>query len=155
VGVRDDDEGDPATGDPGGPGERSRSFPERGMKRPFGTLAASAVDGFRTLVRQQIELAKLEVIEALSVRAAAVGMMVGAGVLVVYAVGFAAAALAAALAAVLPRWAADLMVAFLLVGGAAALVLLGRRALRTAPTAERTREAMKEDARWAQQQIAK
>lgn len=124
-------------------------------KRPFGTVAASAVEGIRKLVRQQIELAKLEIIEAVSVRAAGVGMMIGAGVLVIYAVGFVAAAGASGLAVVLPRWAADLIVALLLIGAAATLVLLGRRVMRTAPSVDRTPETLKEDARWAQQQIAR
>ena len=37
----------------------------------------------------------------------------------------------------------------------AVLALVGRKAMRTAPTAERTREMLKEDARWAKQQIAR
>jgi hypothetical protein len=124
-------------------------------RRPFGTVAASAVEGFRTLVRQQIELAKLEIIEAISVRAVGIGMMLGAGVLLAYAAGFMAVAVAAGLAVVLPRWAAYLIVAVLLVGAAATLVLLGRRVIRTAPSIERTPDTLKEDARWAQQQIAR
>ena len=124
-------------------------------RRPFGTVAASAVEGFRTLVRQQIELAKLEIIEAISARAVGIGMMLGAGVLLAYAAGFMAVAVAAGLAVVLPRWAAYLIVAVLLVGAAATLVLLGRRVIRTAPSMERTPDTLKEDARWAQQQIAR
>jgi len=152
VGERHDNEADPSAGKFDEP---SRSSPETGAKRPFGTVAASAIEGFRTLVRQQIELAKIEIIEAVAVRAAGVGMMVGAGVLVIYAVGFLAAAGASGLAVVLPRWAADLIVALLLIGAAAALVLMGRRAIRTAPSVERTPETLKEDARWAQQQIGR
>lgn len=124
--------------------------------RPFGVVVASAVDGFRTLARKHVELARLEVTEAASIRAQGVGMIAGAGVVAMYAVGFGAAAGAAGLALVMPTWAAILIVAALLVVVAGVLVLLARRALRTAPGAgEQTRETLKEDARWARRQIAR
>jgi uncharacterized membrane protein len=119
-------------------------------------VVASTVNGFRTLFRQQVELAKLEATEAAAVRAKGVGMMAGAGVVGLYAVGFLAAAGAAGLAVVLPVWAAILIVAALLVLIAGILVAVGRGAIRTAPApVERTRESLKEDARWARQQIAR
>ena len=125
-------------------------------KRPFGVVVASAVDGFRRLARKHVELARLEVTEAASIRTQGVGMIAGAAVVAMYAVGFGAAAGAAGLALVMPTWAAILIVAALLVVGAGVLVLLARRALRTAPAAgERTRETLKEDARWAKRQIAR
>ena len=125
-------------------------------RRPFGTVVASAVGGFRTLARQHLELAKLEVTEAASVRGAGVGMMVAAAVVVMYAIGFVAAAGAAALALVWPVWAAILTVAVLMILVAFALVLIGRRVVRKAPPAGTlTRETLKEDARWAKQQIGR
>jgi MFS family permease len=125
-------------------------------RRPFGVVMASAVDGFRALARRHVELAKLEVTEAASVRAQGVGIVAAAAVVVMYAIGFIAAAGAAALAMVLPTWAAILIVAALLALIAAVLVRVARRVLRTAPAmGERTRETLKEDARWAKRQIAK
>lgn len=125
-------------------------------RRPIGTVIASAVDGLRTLARQHLELAKLEVAEAASVRGVGVGMMVAAAVVVMYAIGFVAAAGAAALALVWPVWAAILTVAVLMLVVALVLVAVGRRAIRTAPpAAARTREGLKEDARWAKQQIGR
>jgi MFS family permease len=125
-------------------------------KRPLGTVVASTVDGFRALARAHVDLAKLEVSEAASTRARGVGMFGAAGVMAMYALGFVAAAGAAALALVLPVWAAILIVAAVLLLVAGALVLIARRGLRTAPpAAERTREALKEDARWARRQIAR
>ena len=119
-------------------------------------MVASAVDGARTLLRKHVELAKLEVGAAVSVRATGVGMMLVAGVLAMFAFGFVAAAGAAALALVLPTWAAILIVAVLLLAIAGVLVLVAKRAIRTAPPiAERTKATMKEDARWAKQQIAR
>jgi MFS family permease len=117
-------------------------------------VVASAVEGFRALARQHIELAKLEVKEAASVRAQGVGMIAAAAVVVMYAIGFVAAAGAAALALVVPTWAAILIVAVLLAVVAWVLVLVARRSFRTAPPAATlTRESLKEDARWAKRQI--
>jgi uncharacterized membrane protein len=124
--------------------------------RPLGTVVASAVDGLRTLARKHVELAKIEATEAVAVRGAGVGMFAAAGVVGMYAIGFIAAAGAAGLAVVLPVWAAILIVAVLLVLVAGVLVLIGRRTLRTAPQpGVQIRETLKEDARWARQQISR
>ena len=125
------------------------------QKRPFGVVVASAVGGLRMLLRQHVELAKIESGEVVSVRAQGAGMMAGAGVMAVYALGFAAAAGAAGLAIVLPTWAAILIVAAVFVVVALVLGLVGRKSIRTAPKAERTKETLKEDVRWAKQQIAR
>jgi fatty acid desaturase len=123
-------------------------------RRPMGTVIASAVAGFRTLARQHAELVKIEVAEAASVRGQGVGMMAAATVVIMYAIGFLAAAGAAALALVWPVWAAILTVAVVMIVVASALVLVGRRVIRKAPPpAAQTRETLKEDARWAKRQI--
>jgi protein-S-isoprenylcysteine O-methyltransferase Ste14 len=140
--------GTPGAGPPGSPPSRPR--------RPLGAVIASAVDGARTLVRKQVELARIEMTEAVSVRAKGAGMMAAAAVLGLFALGFAAASGSAALDLVLPSWAAHLIVAGVLVAIAGALILAGRRAIRTAPTTpERTQETLKEDARWARQQLTR
>lgn len=125
-------------------------------KRPLGAVIASAVDGARTLVRKRVELARIEMTEAVSVRAKGAGMMAAAAVLGLLALGFAAASGSAALDLVLPAWAAHLIVSAVFVAIAGALVLAGRRAMRTAPTTPgRTQAMLKEDARWARQQLAR
>ena len=122
----------------------------------MGTVVASAVEGFRTLARQHLELAKIEVAEAAQVRGAGVGMMAAAAVVVMYAIGFIAAAAAAALALVWPVWAAILTVAVLMIVVGWVLVLIGRRTIRKAPPpVVRTQETLKEDRRWAQRQIGR
>jgi putative superfamily III holin-X len=124
-------------------------------RRPIGMVVSAIVGGFRTLARQHVELAKLEVAEAASIRGQGAGMFAGAGVVGLYAIGFLAAAGAAGLAVVVPVWAAILIVGVLLVVIAGMLVLIGRRAMRTAPPpAVKTRETLKEDAAWAKRQIA-
>lgn len=123
-------------------------------RRPVGAVMASAVAGFRTLARQHLELTKIELVEAASVRGQGVGLMAAAAAVARYAIGFLAAAGAAALALVWPVWAAILTVAVVMIVVALALVLVGRRAIRKAPPpAVQTRETLKEDARWAKQQI--
>jgi hypothetical protein len=126
-----------------------------GGRRPFGAVVSSVFDGVRSLIRKEIELAKLELTEAAAVRAKGVGLMAAAGVVGVFALVFIAASGSAALDLVLPEWAAHLIVAGVFLLLAMALVLAGRRALRTAPTPTKTQETLKEDARWAKQQIAR
>ena len=51
-------------------------------RRPVGAVMASAIAGFRTLARQHLELTKIEVVEAASVRGQGVGLMAAAAVVV-------------------------------------------------------------------------
>ena len=123
-------------------------------RRPIGQILTSVVGGFGILARKHVELAKIEAAEAVSVRGKGAGMMAGAAVVAMYAIGFLFAAGAAALALVVPVWAAILIVAALMFLVAWVLVMLGRRTIKSAPApAERTQEALKEDMRWAKQQI--
>lgn len=125
-------------------------------RRPLGAVIASAVDAARTLARKHVELARIEMTEAVSARAKGIGMMAAAAAIGLFAVGFVAASGSAALALVMPTWVAHLIVAAVFAVVAGGLVAAGRRALRTAPTTpERTQETLKEDARWARQQLAR
>ena len=143
--------------DNGGSPPEVASTPSTGEgRRPLGTVVASAVDGLRTLARQHVELTKIEATEAVAVRGRGAGMFAAAGVVGAYAIGFAAATAAAGLAVVLPVWAAILIVTVLLLIVASVLVLIGRRTLRTAPQpGVQIRETLKEDGRWARQQISR
>jgi YihY family inner membrane protein len=125
-------------------------------QRSMADVVRSVIDGVVTLVRKEVELAKIEAGEAISAKAAGAGMMAAAGVFALFTLGFAAAAGSAALDLVLPTWAAHLIVAgvFLLLG--VVLFLVGRSALRSkaaAPT--RTQETLKEDMAWAKQQMTR
>jgi hypothetical protein len=55
----------------------------------------------------------------------------------------------------MPTWAAQLIVGGVFVLIAGVLVLVGRRQVQNAPTPEKTQQQLKEDARWAKQQIAR
>jgi hypothetical protein len=142
-------EGTPDGAAPGAP-------PPFRPRRPLGAVIGSAMEGARTLARKHVELARIEMAEAVSVRAKGAGMMAVATVLGLFALGFAAASGSAALDLVLPAWAAHLIVSLVFVAIAGALVLAGRRVIGTAPTTpNRTQETLKEDARWAKQQLAR
>lgn len=119
-------------------------------------VIASAMDGVRTLALRHVELARIEMTEAVAERAKGAGMMAAAAVFGLFALVFVAASASAALDLVLPRWIAHLIVAAAFGLVAAVLVAIGRRAIRTAPTApELSQAVLKEDTRWAKQQLAR
>ena len=127
-----------------------------GSRRPLGVVIASVVEGVRTLAAKQVALARIEAAEAVSIRAKGAGMMAAAAGIGLFAIWFVAASGSAALDLVLPTWLAHLLVALVLAAAAGGLVAAGRRAIQTAPTTlERTQETLKEDARWAKQQLAR
>ena len=126
--------------------------PPRG-RRPIGSVVTSVVDGVRNLVRQEVELAKIEVTEAASAKATGVGLLVASGVMALFGLGFIAAAGSAALDLVLPRWAAHLIVAAVFVLITVILVLIGKSALKQPAKPELTQKTLKEDAEWAKQQL--
>ena len=126
--------------------------PPRG-RRPIGSVVSSIMDGVRNLIRQEVELAKIELTEAASEKAKGIGFMVAAAVMALFALGFIAAAASAALDLVMPTWAAHLIVAAVFVIGATALIFVGRSALKSPATPELTQKTLKEDAEWAKQQL--
>lgn len=99
--------------------------------RPTTDVVGSLVDDIRSIFRGEAALARHELEQALSARLQAAAAGAVAGVLALFALGFAAAAGAFALAEVLPAWAAWAIVAgiFLLVAGLGGFVA-ARRATR-------------------------
>jgi hypothetical protein len=104
------------------------------------TRAAEQVaEHAKRIVRLEIELATLELKQKLGTLGVGMGMVVAAGVLALFGLGFALATIAAGLATFLPTWAALLIVAAFLFLIAGLLALLGRSALKkaTPPLPER------------------
>ena len=125
-------------------------------RRSFGQLVGSVTDGVRSLLRKEAELAKLEMVDAISARAKGAGLFTAAAVFGVFAFGFLAAAGAAALAIVLPTWAAIAIVGGLFLVGAGLAALVARRRMRSPSLApEQTRRTLQEDVAWAKQQMKK
>ena len=79
-------------------------------ERPTSELLKQLSDQTTTLVRQEIELAKLELQEKGKKAGMGAGMFGGAGVLGLYAVGALTATIILALATFLPGWVAALIV---------------------------------------------
>ena len=122
--------------------------------RGTGPLLRSIAADLQTLVSKQIELAKQEIGEMVGTRAKAVGVFGGAAVLGLFVIGFLGMAGAEALDLVLPRWAAMLIMAAVFGILAAVAIVLARGWLRSsASKPELTQESLKEDVRWAKQQL--
>ena len=97
------------------------------------TRAAEQVaEHAKRVVKLEIELAIVELKRKLATLGVGIGLLVAAGLLGLFGLGFMLAAIAAGIATALPMWAALLIVTFGLFLLAAALALLGRAALQKA-----------------------
>jgi len=108
----------------------------------------------RTLVQQEIELAKVELRDKARSLGIGVVLVVAAVLLGALALGGVTAAAVLALAIVLPGWAAALIVAFAEAVVALLLAVRGRDRIRAAmpPVPQRTFDMIREDVEWAKHQ---
>jgi uncharacterized membrane protein YqjE len=102
------------------------------------------------LVRQEVELAKLEMIEKGKKLGVGAGMLGGAAVAALLMLGSLTAFLIIVLALAMPWWAAALIVTAVWGVVAAVLALRGRDEIREMgkPVPEQTIETVKEDVQW-------
>ena len=123
---------------------------ERLEERPLGDLVGELVDDGRTLLREEVRLAKEE-IRAEARKAARAGAAFGAGGALLHtALLCFAATLVLVGATFLPAWASAAVVTALLGAGGYAALVFGRRWLaETDPT--RAVANLKEDGRWARE----
>jgi uncharacterized membrane protein YqjE len=119
-------------------------------ERPTSELLRQLSDQTTTLVRQEIELAKLELQEKGKKAGAGAGMFGGAGVLGLYAVGALTATIILALATFLPGWLAALIVTVVYAAIAGILALRGKAKVKeaTPPVPQQAVDTTKEDVRW-------
>ena len=119
--------------------------------RPVGELLKELSTQTTTLARQELELAKAEMVEKGKRAGLGVGMFGGAGLFGVLALGALTTCLIAALATGMDVWLAALIVALVYAAIAGALALAGRRKTReaTPPAPEQAIESTKEDIQWA------
>jgi hypothetical protein len=103
------------------------------------------------LVREEIALAKAEMTEKVRHAGTGAGMLSGAAVLGLAAVGGSMATLILLLDLVMPAWLAALIVTVVYGAVAAFLALRGKQrvAEATPPAPEQTIESVKEDVQWA------
>jgi Putative Actinobacterial Holin-X, holin superfamily III len=123
---------------------------ERLREAPPSELLRSLLADIRLMLELEAELAKVEVKDKGSRLGIAGGILSGAAVVALLALGTLIAAAVAGLAIVLPLWAAALIVGTLLVLVAVAMFLVGRARMRVVgslvPTA--TIETAREDVAW-------
>ncbi len=119
-------------------------------ERPTGELLKQLSDQTTTLVKQEIELAKLELQEKGKKTGVGAGMFGGAGAVGLYALGALTATIILALATFLPGWVAALIVTVVYGAIAGVLALRGKAEVKqaTPPVPEQAVETTKEDARW-------
>jgi uncharacterized membrane protein YqjE len=119
-------------------------------ERPTSELLKQLSDQTTSLVRQEIELAKLEFKEKGRKAGMGAGMFGGAGLFGLYAVGALTATIILALATFLPGWVAALIVTVIYAAIAGILALRGKSQVQeaTPPVPEQAVETTKEDVRW-------
>ena len=119
-------------------------------ERPTADLLRDLSDQTTTLVRKEIQLAKVELAEKGKTAAAGAGMFGGAGLLGVFAFGALTACAVLALATAIAAWLAALIVAVVYGAVAAVLALRARTQVRraTPPIPEQAVDSTKEDVEW-------
>jgi membrane protein len=125
-------------------------------QRPAGELVKDLSTQVSTLVRQELELAKVELTEKGKQAGIGAGMLGGAGVFALYGVGALVATAILALATAVDGWLAALIVAVVLFAVAGVLALLGKARTKRAvpPVPEQTVETIKEDVRYTKEHVA-
>jgi hypothetical protein len=120
-------------------------------ERPTSELLKELSQQTGTLVRQEVELAKAELTQKGKQMGAGAGLLIGAAVVALLALGALTACLIAALASAVPTWLAALIVAVVYAAIAGALAVVGRGRIQKAapPAPEQTIETVKEDVQWA------
>ena len=119
-------------------------------ERPTSELLKQLTDQTTRLVKQEIELAKLELQEKGKKAGVGAGMFGAAGGFGLYALGALTATIILALATFLPGWVAALIVTVVYGAIAGVLALRGKAQVKqaTPPVPEQAVETTKEDARW-------
>jgi hypothetical protein len=122
--------------------------------RSLGQMFADLSRETRTLIQQEIQLAKTELTEKASSMAKAVALIVGGGLLAYGGLLAIVAAIVLVLIAIgLPAWAGALLAGIVVAGAGYLLIRSGLAVLRPQKLAPRqTIETLKEDAQWLRSQ---
>lgn len=119
-------------------------------RRGLRELVRDLSEQSRTLARQEVELAKAEMVEKGQKAGVAAGLLGGAAVAALLMLGSLTAFLIIVLALVLPAWASALIVTAVWAAVAGLLAFFGRERARQIgkPVPEKTMETVKEDVQW-------
>ena len=115
-----------------------------------GDLVKQLTQQVSTLVRQEVELAKVEMTDKGKKAGVGIGMFGGAGVAALLGLGALTAFLILVLDLAMPAWAAALIVGVIWAAVAGILALQGREKVKEVgtPLPEETTESVKEDVEW-------
>jgi uncharacterized membrane protein YqjE len=124
-------------------------------ERPTGELVKDLSTQVSTLVRQELELAKVELSAKGREAGIGAGMLGAGGVLALFGVGALTAAAILALDTIVAGWLAAVIVCVLWLAIADALALAGKARAKRAgpPVPEQTVETVKEDVRWTKDSV--
>ena len=123
--------------------------------QPAGELVRDLSTQVSTLVRQELELARVEMTAKGKEAGIGGGLLGGAGVLALFGVGALTAAAILALATAMDAWLAAVIVAVAWFAIAGVLALIGKSRARRAvpPVPEQTVETVKEDVRYTKEHV--
>ena len=122
------------------------TVPEVDTSASIGALVKDATVHMSTLIRSEIELAKLEVTKSLKTALIGSVFFIGAAAIGLFALFFAWFVLAEVIAIWLPRWAAYLITMGVMLAIAGALVFLGLKKIKKVKKPERTIATLQETA---------
>ena len=133
------------------PGASDTRPDEARRDESMGQLVKDLSQDISTLVRQELQLAKVEMTQKGKEAGVGAGLLGGAGVFGLAVVGGSMATIILILSTFMPTWLAALVTTLAYAAVAAVLALRGRDRLREAgsPVPERAKESVKEDIEWA------
>jgi uncharacterized membrane protein YqjE len=133
----------------------TRSSQDGLREESMGELFKQLSNDLSTLVRQELELARVEMKETGKKAGLGIGMFGGASIVGLVAFLTFTTCIVAALATGMKVWLAALIVTVVYVAVAAGLAVLGKRRVAEAspPVPEQTLETVKEDVQWAKTQM--
>jgi uncharacterized membrane protein YqjE len=131
--------------------DKVRYLRERSMGELLGDLSSQTTE----LIRDEIQLAKVELTEKAREAGVGAAILAGAALVALLAMGALTAFLILVLGEAMPHWAAALVIFALYAAAATSLAFWGRNRLRQAgsPVPETTVQTLKEDVRWAKRQL--
>jgi hypothetical protein len=120
-------------------------------EEPTGQLVKELSQDISTLVRQELQLAKVEMTQKGKQAGVGAGMLGGAGAFGLAVLGGSMATIILVLDTFMPNWLAALITTLAYAAIGAVLAMRGRDRLKEAgaPVPERTKESVKEDIEWA------
>jgi len=124
-------------------------------ERPIGELMKRLGEDLSLLIRQELALAKAEIIEKSKIAGAGAGMFSGAAIVGLLALGAFTAFLILALSTQMHAWLAALIVTIVYGAAAGILAMTGKKKIEEAGPLypEQTANTVKEDVQWAKTRI--